>query len=107
MKAWTRARSPGAGSRPPGCFSRGMITFLLPKWPLVVRIARAMLARRWRTSGPFRLLILLVAVAAGVALLALSGGDSQPTPSKRAAAERAKLTALRTEQARIRAAERR
>jgi hypothetical protein len=52
-------------------------------------------------------LILLVAVAAGVALVALSGGDSQPTPSKRAAAERARLTALRTEQARIRAAERR
>jgi hypothetical protein len=66
-----------------------------------------MLARRWRTSGPFRLLILLVAVAAGLALVALSGGSSEPSAPKRAAAERARVATLRTEQARIRAAERR
>jgi hypothetical protein len=66
-----------------------------------------MLARRWRTSGPFRLLILAVAVGAGVLLVTLARGDSGPSPAKRAAAERASLRSLHTEQARIRAAERR
>src|SRR4051794_3380626 len=65
-----------------------------------------MLTRRWRTSGPFRLLILAVAVAAGVALVAMSspGSDRADRP---AAAHAAQLRSLHTEQARIRAAERR
>jgi hypothetical protein len=48
-----------------------------------------------------------VAVALAVLLVALSGGDSGPSPSKRAAAERSSLRKLHAEQARIRAAERR
>src|SRR3954470_5856087 len=66
-----------------------------------------MLARRWRTSGPFRLLILGLAVAAGVMLVAMSGSPSGPSRAKRAAIERARLRNLHSEQARIRAAERR
>src|SRR4051794_36356019 len=64
-----------------------------------------MLARRLRTSGPFRLLILAVAVAAVVVLVA----EASPGPdrAKRTAAERARLRTLHTEQQRIRAAERR
>jgi hypothetical protein len=64
-----------------------------------------MLTRRLRTSGPFRLLILAVAVAAVVVLIA----EASPGPDrgKQTAAERAQLRALHTEQARIRAAERR
>src|SRR3954469_14003503 len=67
-----------------------------------------MLARRWRTSGPFRLLILVVAVAAGVALVSLSRPSPGSSDAERAAAvQRAQLRALHSEQARIRAAERR
>lgn len=60
-----------------------------------------MLARLWRTSGPFRLLILGVAVAAVVGVVAAGGSHR----SDHAATERAQLRALRNEQARIRAAE--
>src|SRR3954451_2475901 len=64
-----------------------------------------MLARRLWTSGPFRLLILAVAVAAVVVLVV----EASPGPdrAKRTAAERARLRTLHSEQARIRAAERR
>jgi hypothetical protein len=60
-----------------------------------------------RRSGIFRLIILAVAVAAGVALVALSSSSSSPSRAQRAAFERTKLRALHAEQARIRAAERR
>src|SRR4051794_25492496 len=65
-----------------------------------------MLARRWRTSGPFRLLIVAVAVAAGVALVAMASSGSDRAVD-RTSAERAQLRSLHTRQARIRAAERR
>ena len=66
-----------------------------------------MLARLLRTSGPFRLLILAVAVAAVVGLVSAARSSSGPTRAERAAAERARLVKLHSEQARIRAAERR
>src|SRR3954454_15375714 len=67
-----------------------------------------MVARLVRTSGPFRLLILAVAVAAAVALVALARSSSSSDDAARAAAARgAQLQSLHSEQARIRAAERR
>src|SRR3954471_2323182 len=66
-----------------------------------------MLARRWRTSGPFRLLILALAVGAGVALVSLSRPSGSHDRARAAARERAQLSSLHSEQARIRAAERR
>src|SRR4051812_27716775 len=67
-----------------------------------------MLARRWRTSGPFRLLILVVAVAAGGALVSFARPSTGSSDAERAAAaDPAQLRSLHSEQARIRAAERR
>ncbi|MEA2309210.1 MAG: hypothetical protein QOI65_1496 [Thermoleophilaceae bacterium] len=66
-----------------------------------------MVRRPLRSSGPFRLFILALAVAAVVALLALADPSPAPNHASRVATERAKLRSLRTEQARIRAAERR
>jgi hypothetical protein len=65
-----------------------------------------MLARLLRTSGPFRLFIVAVAVAAVVAVVAVASSGSSDH-ARRAAVERAQLRALHSEQARIRAAERR
>src|SRR4051794_11529295 len=67
-----------------------------------------MVVRLARTSGPFRLLILAVAVAGVVALVALGGSSSSSDEAARAAAARhAQVQSLHSEQARIRAAERR
>jgi hypothetical protein len=60
-----------------------------------------------RESGIFRLIILAVAVAAGVLVLELTRSSSAPSAAQRAAASRAELRKLHGEQARIRAAERR
>jgi hypothetical protein len=64
-----------------------------------------MLARQLRTSGPFRLLIVAVAVAALVALVSAASPGSDH--SRRTAAERAQLRKIHSEQARMKAAEKR
>src|SRR3954464_5631082 len=61
----------------------------------------------WR-SGVLRLVALVLAVGAVVALIAASsGGDSGPSTSERAAAEKARLAQLHRDQLRVRAAARR
>ena len=64
------------------------------------------MATVWRT-GLFQLAAVALMVAAVVGLVAGAGGDSGPSTSERAAAERARLAKLHRDQVRLRAAARR
>jgi hypothetical protein len=63
-------------------------------------------ARLWR-SGWVRLAVLVLVAGAAAAVVAVTGRDTPPSPSQRAAAERVRLHRLHREQVRLRLAARR